>query len=177
MYQSLARLNARYKFLANGRLSWVSTSWESSSTSKASIYTYPNLCSLNVAMFSKYLVETHNQVIVLGWSRVLTFSRDSGKLKKWGPSKNINTRWMCHLSSLKFKIYLPLPEWLIQVLMVCFVILIELQTGKALPIGKQDQRKPVFYDSIKSKGAISTDDSFVSIRCTYVRKLESSYVQ
>ena len=80
---------------------------------------------------------------------------------------------MCHLSSLKFKIYLHLPEWLIQLLIVSFII----QTGKALPIGKQDQRKPVFYDSIKSKGAISTDDSFVSIRCTYVRKLESSYVQ
>ena len=37
-------------------------------------------------MSSIYLVETRDQVIVLGQSRVSTFSRESGKSKKWGPS-------------------------------------------------------------------------------------------
>ena len=33
-----------------------------------------------------HLVETRDQVIVLGQLRVSTFSRESGKSKKWGPS-------------------------------------------------------------------------------------------
>ena len=35
-------------------------------------------------MFSMYLVETQDQVIVFGQLRVLSFSWDSGKSKKWG---------------------------------------------------------------------------------------------
>ena len=52
------------------RLSWVSIPWDSSSTSKASIFTYPNLTY--VAKLSTYLVETRDQVKVLR------------KSKKWG---------------------------------------------------------------------------------------------
>ena len=58
------------------------------------ILTQPNQCSLNVAMFSIYIVETRDQVIVLGQSRVSTFSRDWGKLKKWGPSNLIRNSYL-----------------------------------------------------------------------------------
>ena len=82
-------------------------------------------------MFSMYFVETRDQVILLGQMRVSTFSRDSGKSKKWGPS--YLTIWSLLrplLSAGLFLIFLSQPSvFLVEVHTSDFQVIDALQPG------------------------------------------------
>ena len=68
--------------------------------------TSPNLTSVSEASFSMTWppkpVETHDWTILLQMSRVSTFSRDSRKSKKWGPSLKFSNIINCY----NFKLFI-----------------------------------------------------------------------